>query len=113
MRDVVATLVNMAPSDQGEIAVEFASLQSLQSTGGTFLMDDEEIAKAREQHQSSSKSFAVFLSHHKEACAAEARLVKQNYEDLLGVECFLGAFHAAAFIASLSLACSNNANWRH
>jgi len=91
MRDVVATLVNLVPSDQGEIAVELASLKATQSTG-VFLRDDEEIAKAREQHQSSSKSFAVFLSHHKQACAAEARLVKQAYEALLGVECFLGAF---------------------
>ena len=52
---------------------------------------DEEIEKAREQHLSSPKTFAIFLSHHKEACATEARLVKLQYEGILGVECFLGA----------------------
>ena len=65
------------------------------------MLESDEIETAREQHLSSSKSFAVFLSHHKEACAAEARLVKLQYEDLLGVKCFgtcsltNARFHAA------------------
>jgi len=47
-----------------------------------------EVARAR--HRDSPKGFACFLSHHKHACAAEARLVKQQLETLLDAEVFLG-----------------------
>ena len=47
-----------------------------------------EVARAR--HRDSPKGFACFLSHHKQACAAEARLVKQQLESMLHAKVFLG-----------------------
>ena len=47
-----------------------------------------EVTRAR--HRDSPKGFACFLSHHKQACAAEARLVKQQLEFMLDAKVFLG-----------------------
>ena len=54
------------------------------------IFESEEIEAARARHRSSPKGFACFLSHHKLACAAEARLVKQQLESLLDAKVFLG-----------------------
>ena len=43
-----------------------------------------------EWHQASSKKFAVFLSHHKMACATEARFVKEKLEMMFKAPVFLG-----------------------
>ena len=88
MMTAVQALANLVPvisNDEGGVIEREVS-----SNRGANLLSDEAIEGARQRHESSPKSFAAFLSHHKEACATEARLVKQNYETLLGVECFLG-----------------------
>lgn len=38
----------------------------------------------RDQHRTSTKKFAAFLTHHKVACAMEARFIKSELERLLG-----------------------------
>ena len=86
MKTVVDTLSNLPTSASNK---ETALTSSIRSVCGNVL-SEEEVEEAQQRHQSSSKSFALFLSHHKEACATEARLVKQNYQTLLGVACFLG-----------------------
>ena len=53
-----------------------------------FQTDELEAARAR--HFDSPKGYACFLSHHKQACAAEARLVKQQLEFMLNAGVFLG-----------------------
>ena len=86
MKEVVALLINMNPGNQQDNESE--STQQPMSIR-TLLGDG--FQAARDKHLSSSKTFAIFFSHHKVACAAEVRLVKQNYEELLlGVKCFLG-----------------------
>ena len=50
----------------------------------------DEFKAARARHHDSPKGFACFLSHHKQACAAEARLVKQQLESMLDAKVFLG-----------------------
>ena len=87
MKTVVQTLAILAPSseDRDDATERVSSSELIES-----LLSDDGLAEARQRHEGSSKSFAVFLSHHKVACATEARLVKQKYETLLGVECFLG-----------------------
>ena len=37
---------------------------------------EEEAAEAMQWHQNTGKKFVAFLSHHKDACATEARLIK-------------------------------------
>ena len=95
MKAVVDTLSNLPTSAADD---ETALTTSMRSVCGNVL-SEEEVEEAQQRHQSSSKSFALFLSHHKEACATEARLVKQNYETLLGVACFLGKTHIPHSIA--------------
>ena len=47
------------------------------------------VVAAKEKRRSSSKPFAAFLSHHKLACAMEARYLKSELERALGAEIFL------------------------
>ena len=63
-----------------------SSLKKSPSLLGSFQPDGLEAARAR--HRDSPKSFACFLSHHKQVCAAEARLVKQQLESLLEANVF-------------------------
>ena len=92
MRDVAATLANMT----GVTTASSSSIITHGISSPKLFRIDEEILEARKQHLSSPKSFALFLSHHKVACATEARLVKIQYEGILdGVECFLGKCFAA------------------
>ena len=103
MRDVVATLENAPPaSSSGDIAggdsatagLSPSSTSSSLGTSRRLLQSKKEASAAAEMHSRSEKRFAVFLIHHKAACATEARLVKDRYESLLGVQCFLGKFGA-------------------
>ena len=50
----------------------------------------EEDLQRIEWHQASPKKFAVFLSHHKAACATEARFVKEKLEVMFKAPVFLG-----------------------
>ena len=54
------------------------------------MFEPNEIEAVRARHRDSPKRFACFLSHHKQACAAEARLVKQQLESMLDAKVFLG-----------------------
>ena len=54
------------------------------------LFQNGKLEAARDRHRDSPKGFACFLSHHKQACAAEARLVKQQLESMLDAKVFLG-----------------------
>ena len=47
------------------------------------------VLAAKEKRRASSKPFAAFLSHHKLACAMEARYLKSELERALGAEIFL------------------------
>ena len=50
----------------------------------------EQFGAAIARHRDSPKGFACFLSHHEQACAVEARLVKQRLESMLDAKVFLG-----------------------
>ena len=78
-----ATAHNAASASSSSIAVP-----SRTPTQGMYQTAELEAARAR--HSDSPKSFACFLSHHKQACAAEARLVKQQLESMLDAKVFLG-----------------------
>ena len=54
------------------------------------LFQNGKLEAAKSRHRDSPKGFACFLSHHKQACAAQARLVKQQLESMLGARVFLG-----------------------
>ena len=56
------------------------------------VLSNADMAAAKEHFQSTPKKYSVFLSHHKNACAADARLVKEKLDAILGVEAFLGTF---------------------
>ena len=75
-------LQSLLPSQQ--------SLPSLKSEPSHAMFESEEVEAARARHRDSPKRFACFLSHHKQACAAEARLVKLQLESLLDAKVFLG-----------------------
>ena len=47
------------------------------------------VVAAIEKRKASTKPYAAFLSHHKLACAMEARFVKSELERVLGAEIFL------------------------
>jgi len=49
-----------------------------------------EVDAARAHHRDSSNEFACYLSHHKQASAAEARLVKPQLEAQLGAQIYFG-----------------------
>ena len=51
---------------------------------------------ARVRHRDSPKGFACFLAHDTQACAAEARLVKQHLESILDARVCLGKCRARA-----------------
>ena len=72
------------------------SLLNLQSTSTatrsnhTTLFSDAESAAATAWFEGTGKQFVAFLSHHKEACATEARLVKGELDNFFeGGEAFL------------------------
>ena len=54
------------------------------------LLSDAEAQAAQQHFRRSKRKYAAFLSHHKDACATEARLVKEKLGAMLGVELFLG-----------------------
>ena len=60
------------------------------TTGKTSLFSDAEARAAEEWNRKSGKRYVAFLSHHKEACATEARLVKGELEEFFDAEAFLG-----------------------
>ena len=67
------------------------SEKSHMTTGKTSLFSDAEGRAAEEWNRKSGKRYVAFLSHHKEACATEARLVKGELEEFFdGGEVFLG-----------------------
>ena len=68
------------------------SLPSIKSVSSQGLFESEDIEAARARHRDSPKRFACFLSHHTLACAAEARLVKQQLTSLLDAKVFLGKY---------------------
>ena len=60
------------------------------SANHTTLFSDEEAAAATAWFAGTEKSFVAFLSHHKEDCATEARLVKGELDNFFeGGEAFL------------------------
>ena len=60
------------------------------TTTKTSLFSDTEARAAEEWNRKSGKRYVAFLSHHKEACATEARLVKGELEGIFDAEAFLG-----------------------
>ena len=65
----------------------------------TTLFSDEESAAATAWFAGTRKKFVAFLSHHKEACATEARLVKGELDMFFeGAEAFLDSdnLHASS-----------------
>ena len=62
----------------------------LATTPSLSMFPPEELEAARARHRDSPNSFSCFLSHHKQACAAEARLVKLQLETFLDAKVFLG-----------------------
>ena len=59
-------------------------------TNRTTLFSDEESVAAGMWFTATKKKFVAFLSHHKEACATEARLVKGELDNFFeGAEAFL------------------------
>ena len=67
----------------------FAKLRDASSQPSNVVVPNQ-FEDARARHRDSSKAFACFLSHHKQSCAAEARLVKQQLESMLDAKVFLG-----------------------
>ena len=59
-------------------------MQTTTATGSnrTTLFSVEEIAAAETWYAGTGKTFVAFLSHHKEACATEARLVKGELDSV-------------------------------
>ena len=53
--------------------------------------------------RNADRRFACFLSHHKQACAAEARLVKQQLESMLDAKVFSGKWRLQPLALSHSL----------
>ena len=68
-------------------------IQSTSTVSGSAystLFSDEESAAATAWFAGTSKKFVAFLSHHKEACATEARYVKGELDMFFeGAEAFL------------------------
>ena len=67
-------------------------LLGIQSSSSKYstLFSDEESAAATAWFAGTRKKFVAFLSHHKEACATEARLVKGELDMFFeGAEAFL------------------------
>ena len=60
--------------------------------GEATLLTDKEESGIRQKFQSSPKKYSAFLSHHKVACAAEARLLKKDLDRILGKGSFLGTY---------------------
>ena len=83
-RKSVFAKLSEAPSQPSNTAVEASP-----SVEGLLFLPTE-LKAARSRHKNSPKGFACFLSHHKQACAAEARLVKQELESILDAKVFLG-----------------------
>ena len=90
MREVVATLENLSPAEANDSKAAAREISASPVSSGSLAKATQDIAVAKNLRAQSTKKFAVFLSHHKSACATEARLIKLQYEALLGVECFLG-----------------------
>ena len=66
------------------------TITATHSANHTTLFSDEEAAAATAWFAGTEKSFVAFLSHHKEACATEARLVKGELDNFFeGGEAFL------------------------
>ena len=60
------------------------------SINRTTLFSDAESVAAMEWFTGTNKKFVAFLSHHKESCATEARLVKGELDNVfMGAEAFL------------------------
>ena len=70
---------------------------SLSQTLSFGMFQTDELAAAKARHHGSPKGFACFLSHHKQACAAEARVVKQQLESMLDAKVFLGKCSTTSF----------------
>ena len=103
MKAVVATLTNLTPSsNDGDGSSIVHTSSNATDRVAVRLLSEGEVAEAKRRHESSPKPFAVFLSHRKETCAAEAELVKLNYEALIGAECFLGKSMRVALLRLLA-----------
>ena len=87
MRTVVDSIRNQAKAASINVVQENSTIP--QNPTSVNLLSDQDHRAALAKHQNSPNKFALFLSHHKEACATEARLVKMHYESLLSVYCFL------------------------
>ena len=82
-KEVAATLRSLAP-----IAMNRSKEEIVASTG--HLLSESDILDAKKRHQNSSNMHALFLCHHKAACATEARFVGDRYKSILDVACFIG-----------------------
>ena len=85
--------------DPGLLAISTTATRSNHTT----LLSDEESAASTAWFTGTEKKFVAFLSHHKEACATEARLVKGELDTFFeGAESFLDSDNLQA---SASLEC--------
>ena len=81
-----------ACQSQQDIKIKAATSGALLSTSAK-LDRDQRLVAARARHHGSTKGFACFLSHDEKACAAEARMIKQQLQTSLGADIFLGKYH--------------------
>ena len=84
----VAIAHRLKKMDPGLLGIH--STSTVSGSAYSTLFSDEESAAATAWFAGTSKKFVAFLSHHKEACATEARLVKGELDMFFeGAEAFL------------------------
>ncbi len=76
----------VAPASSARAKLETAKEHDARSAE---LAQHPAVVAAKERRGASAKPFAAFLSHHKLACAMEARFLKSELERVLGSEIFL------------------------
>ena len=73
-----------------DIHVSESTTTSEQRVFKSAFLSTEDAAHIRAHFNNSSKTYSAFLSHHKESCAAEARLLKEHIDSLASKNAFLG-----------------------
>lgn len=108
MKTIVDALTSLAPNSTVDGDAEsIESKHRLSDDGNKTIRSvatvnkEDVIASAKRRHESGNKSFAAFLAHRKDECAAEANFVKRYYEECVGVRCFIGE----CILYSLFLSC--------
>ena len=86
----VAIAHRLKKMDPVLLGTDSTRTSTVSGTAYATLLSDEESAAATAWFAGTRKKFVAFLSHHKEACATEARLVKGELDTFFeGAEAFL------------------------